>query len=127
MNTSSVSQIAERYLGAILPQEINCFRFIKLVYHEAGLSTDFSLQPDFHFLGDIKNEDFGKIIFLNLKIKPSYLFSHVAIIYDENSVIHNCRQINLDKIKRVQINSFKELLDTYYLIANPYLGRPKFI
>ena len=127
MNTFEIPKIAERYLGAGLPPPIKCYGFISLVYHELGLSTDFSLQPDILFLEKFQTDWIGKMIFLNRILKQSYLFSHLAIIYGESSVIHYSRHSSEDGVRRVQITDFDSLFKTYHLVANPYLQRPRYV
>ena len=124
MNTKNVPQVAERFLGAILPNGIKCVNFVKLVYHEAGLSSDFSLQPITPKLENIKHEQIGKLVFLMNKQRLSKLFNHIAIIYDENSVIHYSRHSSPDGIRRVQITSFTELLEVYNVVPNSYVSKP---
>ena len=124
MNTLMIPKIADRYIDSRLPDPIKCYGFVSLVYHELGLSTDFSLQPDILFIEKFQNDWIGKMIFLNRILRPSYLYSHLAIIYNEYSVIHYSRHSSEDGIRRVQITDFETLFKTYYLVANPYLGRP---
>jgi hypothetical protein len=123
METKHVPAIAERQIGAqYLTDRLKCVRFVMMVYHESGLSTDFSFQPiicTFEQLVDPNNV--GKIIFLMRKEKKSHLFNHVAIIYDINSVIHYSRYCTNDGSRKVSINTFDELLAVYDLVPNPYV------
>lgn len=122
METKHVPVIAKRQLGAqYLTDRLKCVRFVMMVYHESGISTDFSLQPIICKQEQLINPDnIGKIIFLMRKAKTSYLFNHVAIIYNENSVIHYSRYCTGDGKRKVLINTFDELLAVYDLVPNPY-------
>ena len=127
MNTKKVPLIAERHLGAryfIDSPKIKCCSFIFMMYHEAGLSTDFSLQPVITTPDQLVEENnIGKIIFLLRKTLEGYLFSHLAIVYDDQSVIHYSRHCAPNKLRRVLINSFSELLEVYDLVPNPYISK----
>lgn len=120
MNTKIVPLIALRYIHATLPTGIKCTRFVCMMYHEAGLSVDFSLQPLTINCAGIGEEDIGKLLFLMNKKRRSHGFNHVAIIYDRESVIHYSRHSSSDGIRRVQITFFENLFKIYDQISNPY-------
>ncbi len=121
MNTEIVPSIAYRYIDVVFPDEINCIGFIFLVYHEAGLSTDFRLQPRLNDPSRCR-EHIGKIIFLKRRNKEwPYRFSHAAIIYDVGSVIHYSRHMSPDRKWRVQITPLAEILEVYEFIPSPYV------
>ncbi len=124
MNTINVPLIAERFLGAMLPAGIKCVNFVKIVYHEAGLTMDFSCQPEAIILEKLEKRDFGKLLFLMNRNKKTLYFSHVAIIYDENAVIHYSRHSSEDGVRRVQVTSFEELKKVYEIVKNPYVSKP---
>jgi len=122
MRENDVISIADRHVGAQYPFNFRCVSFIRMIYGEAGLSIDFSKQPiikSYDELADRNNV--GKIIFLMRKGSNSYLYSHVALLYDCQSVIHYSRHMNEKRIRRVEISSFGELLEVYDLVPNPYV------
>ncbi|MFA7702374.1 MAG: hypothetical protein WCX80_02875 [Patescibacteria group bacterium] len=97
-----------------------------MIYSEVGLSIDFSEQPiirSYDGLSDPNN--IGKIVFLIRRGSVAYLYSHVALIYDYQSVVHYSRHMNKDGIRRVEISSFSELLEVYNLVPNPYVCQPQ--
>jgi hypothetical protein len=121
MDTQKIPEIAERYMGAIFnTKEIKCVTFCSLIYREAGLPFDLSLHPRIIDPDNISDHEIGKIIFLMNKKRPAYLFSHIGIVYDYQSIIHYSRHMSLDNVRRVQINSFCEILEVYDLVFNPY-------
>ncbi|MFA5773612.1 MAG: hypothetical protein WC908_02990 [Candidatus Paceibacterota bacterium] len=121
MKTNNVPMIAAKFIGVHTQIEGKCFTFIKIVYEEAGLSIDFYYQPVITSIDELSNsENIGKIIFLMRKGSDSYLFSHIAIIYDNYSVIHYSRRMNKECIYKVEISSFEEILKVYDLVPNPY-------
>ena len=126
MEAFNIISIADRHIGAQYPFNFRCVSFVCMIYHEAGLSICFSKQPvitSYKELSDLKN--IGKIIFLLRKGSTAYLYSHVALIYNNESVIHYSRYMNTEMVRRVEINSFKELLEVYDLVPNPYVSNPQ--
>lgn len=127
MKTDKVPVVASKLINTTALIKGKCFSFIRLIYEEAGISIDFCYQPIIISIDDLsKKENIGKIIFLMRKGSNSSLFSHLAIIYDKESVIHYSRRMRKDMVYRIEISSFKEILKVYDLVANPYaLGQSK--
>lgn len=125
MNTQKIPEIAERYIGATFcTKDIKCVTFCSLIYREAGLPFDFSLHPRIIDPDNISDYEIGKIIFLMNKKRPMYLFSHIGIVYDYQSIIHYSRHISIDNVRRVHINSFTEILEIYDIVCNSYIKKP---
>jgi hypothetical protein len=121
MEIDNLVSVADRHIGASYPSDFKCVSFVRMLYSEVGLSIDFYNQPVITSLDDLfVPENIGKIIFLMRKNCNAYLYSHVAIIYDNESVVHYSRHLNIDGIRRVEISSFADLLSVYDLVPNPY-------
>jgi hypothetical protein len=120
MKTDEVPQIAENLMTEDSHIKGRCVSFVKIVYERSCLSTDFSYQPLLVSIDDLYNvNNLGKIIFLRRKGSIKY-FSHVAIIYNGDSVIHYTKRMNDGLNYKILISSFKSLLEMYDLVANPY-------
>jgi hypothetical protein len=124
MKTDIIPEIAIGFMSKNIPIKGKCFSFIHMVYEQAGLSIDFYYQPIITSIDDLSiQENIGKIIFLMRRGSSAHLFSHLAIIYDKESVIHYSRRMKGDMVYRIEISSFKEIFEVYDLVANPYISR----
>jgi len=116
----NINEIIDRHIGAIYPKDFKCVSFVSMIYAECGLSIDFSIQPIISNLYELSlEENIGKIIFLMRKDSKAYLYSHVGIIYDIESIVSYSR--HLGNNYKVRISQFAEVLNIYSLIPNPYV------
>ncbi|OGI76343.1 hypothetical protein A3C57_01015 [Candidatus Nomurabacteria bacterium RIFCSPHIGHO2_02_FULL_33_12] len=97
----------------------DCSSFVRGIYQQVGLNSDFNNQPILSLEDIFKEENIGYLCFLKNKkyIQNLYRFSHIGIIFPEQNLLHYTRYFGEPNVREVHLTPILKILEVYNFVT----------
>ena len=111
----SIIQIGVLKIGQRYGDGYKCENFVKTIYQEVGILTEFKNHPFLSYEDIFKDEYIGYLCFLKNKkyTQELYRFTHVGIIFPNHQLLHYSRYFGEPNIREVFLTPFDKIFEVY--------------
>jgi hypothetical protein len=103
------SRVGKRYVKGY-----KCHDFIRTIFHEVGMSTNFFDYPMLPYEEIWEEKAVGSLLFLHRKeTKVSKKITHIGIILPGHKLLHYSRWMGVEIVFEVLCSSFEEVFRVY--------------
>jgi hypothetical protein len=111
---TKIIELGDNKLGESYVKGYKCHDFIRTIFHEVGMSTNFFDYQMLPYEEIWKEEAVGGLLFLHRKeTKISKKITHIGIILPGHKLLHYSRWMGTERIFKVLCSSFEEVFSVY--------------